>query len=150
MFWRRSKLWVFLGKKDFFFRTNTWEFSKTLNSDTFLQNAFQNLLLLMQSPIVQKLRFSKKWRFLRKNLWKISEALFGIFYQECVSDFHIASEFSKQSNFWVFWRNRCCFWEDPFFFPKAVNVAFSSRLRFKKYNCSRELKTFNSLRFPGK
>ena len=75
---------------------------------------------------------AKKWRFTRKNPWKTSGALFGIFYRDCVSDFHIASEFSKQSNFWFVWRNRCCLWKGTIFSPKSVNVAFFSQLAFQK------------------
>ena len=67
--------------------------------------------------------FRKKNVFLRKNLWKTSGALVVIFNREWLSDIHIASEGSKQSNLWVFRRNKCCFWKDPFF-PKSVNVAF--------------------------
>ena len=123
----------FFGKRDVLFPNNTWKFSKTLNTDIFLQNAFQKLLLLMQSPKVQNLSFfEKKWRLLRKYPWKTSGALFGIFYRDVVSDFHIASEFSKQSKFWFVWRNRCCLWKDPNFSLESINVAFLSQLAFQK------------------
>ena len=123
----------FFGKRDVFFSKNTWKFSKTLNTDIFLQNAFQKLLLLMQSPNVQNLSFfEKQWRFLRKNPWKTSGALFGVFHRDCVSDFHIASEFSKQSNIWFVWRNRYFLLKDPFFSLESVNVAFLSQLAFQK------------------
>ena len=76
--------------------------------------------------------FQKKDVFLRKRLRKTSGALFGVFHRDCVSDFHIASEFSKQSNIWFVWRNRCCLWKDPCFPLESVNVAFFSKLAFQK------------------
>ena len=142
----------FLGKEMFSFRKNTWKFSKTLNTDIFLQNAFQKLLLLMQSPTVQNLSFfERKWRFMRKNPWKTSGVLFGISYRDCVSDFHSASEFSNQSKFWFAWRNRCCLWKDPCFPLESVNVAFFSKLAFqKKIKMPKRTENVQQLEISGK
>ena len=57
VFWRRSKRWVF-GKRDVFLRENTWKFSKTLNTNAFLQNVFQKLWLLVGTENVQQLEIS--------------------------------------------------------------------------------------------
>ena len=115
----------FLGKIDIFFSKITCKFSKTLNVDTFLQKAFQKLFLLMQSQSVQILRCigNNDVFFSKKSLKVFRSTMFGSFYLECALDFEIAWEFSKQSIFWVFRRNRCCPWKDPRFFPKSVNVA---------------------------
>ena len=125
VFWRRWKLWVFWKKECFFFskehlkvfrNTKHWYFPVECLSKVFVAYA-----IFKRSKFEF---FRKKIRLLRKNPWKISWALFGIFFRDCVSDIHIASEFSKQSNFWFVWRNRCRLWKDTVFSPKSENVAF--------------------------
>ena len=123
----------FFGKRDVFLEKHLKVFKNTKRG-YFLLECFSNVsFLLMQSANVQNLSFfEKQWRFLRIKPWKISGALFGVFHRDCVSDFHIASKFSKQSNIWFVWRNRCFLWKDPFFSLESVNVAFLSQLAFQK------------------
>ena len=92
----------FFGKRDVFLRKNNWKLSKTLNTYTLFGRPFKSYYCLCNLQTSKIWVFSKKWRFFRKNPWKTSEALFGMLYRECVWHFHIASEFSKQLNFWVF------------------------------------------------
>ena len=92
----------FLEKNDVFLRKNTWKFSKTLNTDTFLQEVFKSNYCLCNLRTFKVWVLEKNDVFSRKTSSKISGALFGIFYRKCVSQFYIASEFSKQSIFWVF------------------------------------------------
>ena len=66
--------------------------------------------------------FRKNVVFSEKFLKVFRSTMLGIFDLECVSEFQIAEEISKQSTFWVFRRNRCL-WKEPRFFPKPVNVA---------------------------
>ena len=75
---------------------------------------------------------------MQQNPSKTSGASFSLFYGDCVSDFHNASEFSKQSKFWFVWGKRCCPRKDPCFSLESVNVAFLSRLAFQKDIISQE------------
>ena len=88
--------------------------------------------------------------FSKKSLRNFSSTTFGVFHLECVPEFQIAEEFSKQSIFWVFRRNRCCFRKDPGFFKNRKTLHLSSSLRFTMYYCSRKLRTFKKVRNSGK
>ena len=92
----------FLEKEMFFCEKTLENFQKHLTRILFLEGLSKVIITYAISKRPKFDFFFEKMTFFRNNPWKISEALFGIFYRECVWHFHIASEFSKQLNFCVF------------------------------------------------
>ena len=113
VFWRRWKLWFFWKNRCFVSKKKFESFQKHWTRILSFRMPFKSYYCLCNIQTIKLWAFWKKDVFLRKNLWKTSGALFVNFYRKCVLDFHIASEYSKQWKFWLFRRNRCCFWKDP-------------------------------------
>ena len=130
VFWRRSKLWVFWKKR--FFSKKPCNVFKNTKHGYFLLECLSKIIIAYANSKRSKLEFSSKklMFFCEQILERLQEHFLAFFYQECVWDFHIASEILKQSNLRVFCRNRCCIWNDPFF-PKPINVAIFSYLAFQ-------------------
>ena len=143
------KFWFF-GKRDVFLEEHLKVFKNTKHG-YFPSECFPKVIIAhaISKSLKHEFFWKKMTSFAEISLKDFRSTIWH-FYRDCVSDFHDASEFSKQSKFWFVWRNRCCLWKDPYFSLESINVAFLSQLAFKKHNCPRELKTFISLRFPGK
>ena len=124
----------FFAKRDVFFSKEHLKVFRKFKHGYFPSECFPKVIIAHAISKSSKLNIfcKKKWSFLQQNPSKTSGASFSLFYGDCVSDFHNASEFSKQSKFWFVWGKRCCPRKDPCFSLESVNVAFLSQLAFQK------------------
>ena len=101
----------------FFFQENTWKFSKKLNTDTFLQNAFQTLLLLMQSLNDQNLSFfCKKMTFFgEKILERLQEHYLAFFIEIACQTFILLRNFRNNQIFGFFLEKQILLLKRSFF-----------------------------------
>ena len=136
----------FLEKEMFFFGKFFESFQNYLTRILFFRRFFKNYYCLCNLQMFKIWYFGKNWLFFAKKISKDIRSTIRIFYRECVSHFHVAPEFSKQSIFWVFGQTDVVFVKILIFFQnQSVNCKLSNF-----WERSKELKTFNSLRFPRK
>ena len=107
----------FLGKRDGFFRKIFESFQKHSTWILCFRKWSKSYSGLCNLKMSKAWDFSEKWCFFGKFLKVFRSTMLSIFDLECVSEFQIAEEISKQSNFWVFRRNRCL-WKEPRIFSE--------------------------------
>ena len=138
-----------LEKEMLFFEKTLESFQKHLARILFSRRPFKSFFAYAISKCSKFDVLENKWRFLRIKISKDFRSTLRVFYRECVSHFHTASEFSIQSNLWVFRRSICCFWKDLFLY-KIGKRGILLLLCVSKTQLLKKSETFNSLRFPGK
>ena len=149
MICRCSKLWVFWEKRCYFSKKHLKSFQKHLARILFSRRPFKSYFCSCNLQMFKIWCFGKQMTFFTKKISKDFRSTLRIFYRECVSHFHTASEFSIQANLWVFRRSICCFWKDLFLY-KIGKRGILLLLCVSKTQLLKKSETFNSLRFPGK
>ena len=151
VFWRRSIIWVFWEKRCFFSKEYLKVFKNT-KQGCFPSECFSKVFFCWCN-----LQTFKTWVFLKnndvfcdKNLEKNQELYLAFLIKIACQTFILHRNSQNNRIFGLFGEIDVVCEKILIFLQNRQTWPFCPSLRFKKYKCPRELKTFNILRFPGK